>query len=337
MVSVYKLLALVLPLLGFFSSLNKDQQEYTINGFAQGTSYTIKYFAVKPVITKSAIDSILTDIDASMSLYQPNSLINKFNASTDGVVLDAQFKAVMDRAFEIYKDTQGKFDVTVGPLVQAWGFGPKPITEFPDSLTIRKLLNIVGMDGLELKGDFLKKKVPGIQVDLNGIAQGYSVDVVADYLSRLGITSFVVEIGGELRVKGLKPDGSGRRIGIEGPALTPLAEPQIRHIINITDGAVTTSGNYRKWIQKGSKKITHLIDPSTGYPLDNQLISATIYAKDAITADGYDNAVMAMDVKEAIRFIESNGNMEAYLIYHQEDGKIADTLTKGFKKMIVDK
>ncbi|MEJ5961999.1 FAD:protein FMN transferase [Pedobacter immunditicola] len=323
----------MLVLLGY---LKKDQEEYTINGYAQGTSYTIKYYAENPVISKAAVDSILTDIDSSMSLYQPNSLINEFNASKEGVVLDAQFKAVISKAFEVYKDTQGKFDVTVGPLVQAWGFGSKPITEFPDSLTIRKLLNIVGMDGIELNGNFLKKRLPGIQVDLNGIAQGYSVDVVADYLCSLGITSFVVEIGGELRVKGLKPDGSRRRIGIEGPALTPLAEPQIRHIINITDGAVTTSGNYRKWIQKGAKKIAHLIDPSTGYPLDNQLISVTIYAKDAISADGYDNAVMAMDVKEAIRFIESRGDMEAYLIYHQEDGKIADTLTKGFKKMIVN-
>lgn len=336
MVHFYKLHALILPLLVLFSLLQKDQHEYIINGYAQGTDYTIKYFAVKPLINKSAVDSILTDIDASMSLYQPNSLINKFNASTEGLVLDAQFKAVMCKAFEVHEDTQGKFDVTVGPLVQAWGFGSKPITEFPDSLTIKKLLKIVGMGGLELNGNFLKKKLPGIQVDLNGIAQGYSVDVVAEYLDGLGVTSYVVEIGGELRVKGLKPDGSGRRIGIEGPALTPLAEPQIRHIINITEGAVTTSGNYRKWIQKGSKKIAHLIDPSTGYPLDNQLISATICAKDAITADGYDNAVMAMDVKEAIRFIESKGDMEAYLIYRQEDGKIADTLTKGFKKMIVN-
>ena len=336
MVAIYKVLALILPLFVLSVYLKKDQQEFTIKGYAQGTDYTIKYFAANPVITKKAVDSILTDIDTSMSLYQSNSLINKFNASTEGMVIDAQFKVVMCKAFEVYKDTQGKFDVTVGPLVQAWGFGSKPITEFPDSLTIRKLLNIVGMDGLELNGNFLQKKRPGIQIDLNGIAQGYSVDVVGAYLSKLGVTSFVVEIGGELLVKGLKPDGVGRRIGIEGPGLSPMAEPQIRHIINIKDGAVTTSGNYRKWIQKGAKRITHLIDPFTGYPMDNQLISATIYAKDAITADGYDNAVMAMEVKEAIRFIESKGDMEAYLIYHQKDGKIADTLTKGFKKMIVD-
>jgi thiamine biosynthesis lipoprotein len=336
MLSVHQIYILILPLLVFFGTHKKEQQEYSINGFAQGTTYSIKYFATKPVITENAIDSVLSKIDSSMSLYQPHSLINKFNASTGGLVLDEQFKAVMQKSFEINKDTKGKFDVTVAPLVQAWGFGSKPIKEFPDSITIRKLLNVVGMDGLELNGNFLKKKKPGIQVDLNGIAQGYSVDVVAGHLCNMGITSFVVEIGGELLVKGLKPDGSVRRIGIEGPALTPLAEPQIRHIINVTDGAVTTSGNYRKWLQKGSKKIAHLIDPTTGYPLENQLISATIYARDAITADGYDNAVMAMDVEEAIRFIERKGNMEAYLIYHREDGKIADTLTKGFKKMMVN-
>ena len=151
-----------------------------------------------------------------------------------------------------------------------------------------------------------------------------------------GITSFLVEIGGELVSRGLKPDGSVRRIGIEGPAATPMAEPEIRHVINIYNGAVTTSGNYRKWLQKGSKKVTHLINPKTGYPIDSQLISATIYAKDAITADGYDNAVMAMELNEAIKFVEERKDMEAYIIYRKPDGKIADTLTKGFKKMIIN-
>ncbi len=314
----------------------KEQQQYTINGYAQGTTYSIKYFASAAVVSKDQIDSILLSIDSSMSLYKPHSLINRFNASGEGLVLDAHFTAVMKRAFEIYKDTKGNFDVTVAPLVQAWGFGPKSVTFFPDSLAIKSLLRNVGMDGLELRGNFLKKNKPGIQVDLNGIAQGYSVDVVAGFLSQKGITSFVVEIGGELLAKGLKPDGSGRKIGIEGPAATPFAEPEIRHIIHVHDGAVTTSGNYRKWLQKGEKRITHLISPKTGYPIDNQLISVTIYAKDAITADGYDNAVMAMEVTEAVRFIEDKKDMEAYIIYRKPDGMIADTLTTGFKRMIVN-
>src|SRR5690606_7856053 len=143
-------------------------------------------------------------------------------------------------------------------------------------------------------GNRLTKAKPCIRIDLNGIAQGYSVDVIASHLVKKGISSFVVEIGGELRMKGPKPDGSGLRIGIEGPALSPDGEPVTRHIISINNGAITTAGNYRKYLQKGTGKVTHLIDPKTGYPLDNALISVTLYAKDAITADGYDSPLMAM-------------------------------------------
>jgi thiamine biosynthesis lipoprotein len=340
--------AIVLPILLLISFLykGKDQQQYILHGYAQGTDYSIKYFAESPLVSGHDIDSILTKIDSSMSLYKPYSLINKFNASTKDLIMDTDFSSVMNRSFEIYKDTQGKFDVTVAPLVQAWGFGPKPINLFPDSAKIRELLKNVGMNFLELNGTELIKKQPGVQIDLNGIAQGYSVDVVADYLLHQGITSFVVEIGGEIRMKGPKPDGSAMRIGIEGPALnetimcsgaqTEMNRNQITHVISFNEGAVTTSGNYRKYLKAGGKKISHLINPKTGYPLDNQLISVTIYAKDAITADGYDNAVMAMGVEEALAFVSARKNMEAYIIYHRKDGSVTDTLTAGFRKMIVN-
>jgi thiamine biosynthesis lipoprotein len=326
---------LLLPLLISLFTQKKDQRQYSIHGYAQGTDYSIKYFAEDSIVTKGAVDSILLKIDSSMSLYKPYSLISQFNRAEKGILLDAHFARVMRKSFEIYKDTQGKFDVTVAPLVQAWGFGPKPVESFPDSATVKQLLQNVGMNYLELDGDYLKKSKPGVKIDLNGIAQGYSVDVVADYLLKKGIRSFVVEIGGELRVAGPKPDGSVMRIGIEGPALSAQSEPEIRHILSFSNGAVTTSGNYRKYLQRGKGKIAHLINPKTGYPLDNQLISATIYAKDAITADGYDNAVMAMGVEEALAFVSAKKGMEAYLIYHRKDGSVADTLTNGFRKMIL--
>jgi thiamine biosynthesis lipoprotein len=335
MVFSAKFLTFMIPLLIFLLLQQKDQQQFTIHGFAQGTDYTVKYFAEREVIAKQEVDSILLKIDSSMSLYKPYSLINKFNAAAEGQMIDSQFKKVIQKSFEINKDTKGKFDVTVAPLVQAWGFGPKPINNYPDKFAIKQLLKLVGMDKLKLEGSYLKKKKPGLQIDLNGIAQGYSVDVVADYLYKRGIKSFVVEIGGELRIEGLKPDGTARKIGIEGPPADPAAEPDIKHVISIEKGAVTTSGNYRKWLQKGSKKIAHLIDPKTGYPLNNQMISVTIYARDAMTADGYDNAIMAMGVQEALDFIEAREDMQAYLIYHRKDGSIADTLTSGFKKMMI--
>jgi thiamine biosynthesis lipoprotein len=333
---INKSFILMIPLLISFLFRKDDQQQYVIHGYAQGTDYTIKYFATDSVVKKKEVDSILAVIDTAMSLYKPYSLINRFNASEKGLKLDQHFAAVMRKSFEINKATGGKFDVTVAPLVQAWGFGAKPIVKFPDSLEIKHILNCVGMHYLNLKGNQLKKEKSCIQVDLNGIAQGYSVDVVAGYLLKKGITSFVVEIGGELRMKGPKPDGTAIRIGIEGPAETPGKEPVIRHVVSINDGAITTSGNYRKYLQKGAKKIAHLIDPKTGYPLDNEMISVTVYAEDAITADGFDNALMAMTVKEALAFVTKRKNMEAYIIYHKKDGSVADTLTTGFRKLITE-
>ncbi|RAJ31090.1 FAD:protein FMN transferase [Pedobacter cryoconitis] len=336
MVLVYKTWVIVVLLLLSFFVKRKEQQQYTLHGYAQGTDYSIKYYAESPLVSVAEVDSILLKIDSSMSLYKPYSLISKFNNATKALSIDAHFLCVINKSFEVYKATDGRFDITVAPLVQAWGFGPKPITVFPDSARIKELLKNVGMNLLEVKGNELFKKQPGVRIDLNGIAQGYSVDVVADYLLHKGITCFVVEIGGEIRMKGPKPDGTALRVGIEGPALNELSEPQIRHVISFKEGAVTTSGNYRKYLQAGGKKISHLINPKTGYPLDNQLISVTIFAKDALTADGYDNAVMAMSVEQALEFVSAKKNMEAYLIYHRKDGSVTDTLTAGFKKMIVN-
>lgn len=314
----------------------EPQQQFMLQGYAQGTSYSIKYFAVKLKVRQSDIDAVLLDIDTSMSLYQSHSLINKFNSSTKGLVVDRHFKAVIQRSFEIYKDTQGKFDVTVAPLVAVWGFGPEGLRQFPDSAAVIRILENVGMNKLTLRGNTLTKLKPGVQVDLNGIAQGYTVDVVSAYLIRQGITSFVVEIGGELKVKGLKPNGTRRRIGLEGPAEHGVSSAEIRKIISFENGAVTTSGNYQKYLQDGHKKRSHLIDPKTGFPLDNQMISVTVFAKDAMTADGYDNALMAMTVPEALAFVKARKGMDAYMIYRLKDGTIKDTMSVGFKKMIVD-
>lgn len=326
----------LLSLLLLFFPFRKEKRQYVIQGYAQGTDYTIKYFASDSLVTKSAIDSILLKIDSSMSLYKPYSLISKFNRSSEGLALDPHFRKVMQRSFEIAKATGGKFDVTVKPLVQAWGFGAERINTFPDSAGVKRLLACTGMNNLQLKGKYLYKKKPCIQVDLNGIAQGYSVDVVASYLLKNKITSFVVEIGGELRINGLHPDGGKFKIGIEGPGDSINPEPSVKHVMGLSAGAVTTSGNYRKFLQQGGRKISHLIDPTTGYPLQNEMISVTLYADDAITADGYDNALMAMHVDEALRFVKTVKHMEAYIIYHDKNGKVIDTLSAGFKKMIVD-
>lgn len=318
-----------------------EQQLYTITGFAQGTGYSLRYYADTKRVSKAQVDSLLQQIDASMSLYKPGSLINQFNAAERYLRVDEGFRTVLQKSFEIYEKTAGRFDVTVAPLVQLWGFGPVPVQRFPDSSEVRETLKQVGMSRLKLKRNILYKTNPKIRIDLNGIAQGYSVDQVAGFLKARGIQSYMVEIGGEVVVHGLKPDNSGYRIGIEGPVPenadlgTADGRPVFRHIVELKQGAITTSGNFNKYLKYKNGKISHLIDPKTGYPLDNRMISVTVYAADAITADGYDNALMSMDVEEAMAFAKKS-NLEAYFIYHKPDGQVADTLTKGFKKLLVN-
>jgi len=320
-----------------FSATNSlDLKEFRLNGYAQGTTYAISYFAKDSLVTKPQIDSILNVIDLSMSLYKDNSIISKFNQSDNGIAIDEHFSKVFKRAVDIYTDTQGLFDVTVAPLVQLWGFGPKKIISFPDSNAIKAIMPCIGMDKLALKADVLVKDKKCISIDLNGIAQGYSVDVVANFLIEKGIKVFVVEIGGELRALGPKPNGLPIKIGIEGPIKNQYDEAKIKHIMSFTEGAVTTSGNYAKYLSNGNQKISHLIDPKSGHPLQNEMISVTVFAKDAITADGYDNALMAMNLQQALAFVNARKELEAYIIYKKPNGKVADTLTTGFKKLILN-
>ncbi|UKT64824.1 FAD:protein FMN transferase [Pedobacter mucosus] len=317
----------------FYSNFKPELKQYKITGFAQGTDYTIMYYAKDSLATKKGIDSLLDEIDLSMSLYKKGSLINQFNRADQQIKTDHFMNDVLKKSFEIYYDSKGIFDITVAPLVQAWGFGPKANNKEPSKTEIKSILKNVGISNLKLADGILSKTKPAIQIDLNGIAQGYSVDLIADYLIKKGIKSFVAELGGEIRIAGPKPDGTPMKIGIEGPDQD--GTPIIRHVASLNTGAITTSGNYRKFHQSGKKKISHLINAKTGYPLENEMISVTVYAENAITADGYDNVLMGMHLKQALKFVEKRENLQAYFVYHKKDGSIADTLSTGFKKYLI--
>jgi len=306
--------------------------EYHINGTAQGTTYHITYYAPNACITKVQTDSIFRKLDSSLSIYKPYSLINQFNASVTYVEMDQHFSNVIKKSIEIYRTTHGLFDITVYPLVSAWGFGQRSIATPPDSAEINKLLPCIGTEKLYIKRNKLYKRLPCVKIDVNGIAQGYSIDVIAGFLEGQGVLNYVAELGGEIRVSGKKPGGAIFQIGIEGPAKHAADEPEIRKILSLTSGAITTSGNYRKYYMNGNKKITHIINPQTGYSIQNEMISTTIYAKKAITADGYDNALLTMGLKGAFKFMNRHKEMEAYFIFRQPDGSIADTATAGFPK-----
>lgn len=308
---------------------------YHITGSAQGTTYHITYYATDSVVSKTDIERLLTELDHSLSIYQPHSLISQFNASSEKLVIDKHLQKVIRKSLQVYKATNGIFDITAYPLVEAWGFGiNKLLGNLPDSATISTLRNCVGSDKIHLKNNLLVKTAPCVKLDVNGIAQGYSVDVLADFLEDKGINCYMVEIGGELRVKGQKPDGTYMKIGIEGPATNGNDAPFIKRVITLKKGAITTAGNYRKYFELGKQRISHLIDARTGYPIQNEMISVTVIAKDAISADGYDTPLMGMGLNEALAFMNKNRNMQAYFIYHKPDGTVADTATIGFYKLI---
>lgn len=336
--TLLKTVPLLLILCSFTEVYRRDDYKaYHLSGYAQGTTYSIIYYSRNESVKNIQIDSILDNIDQSMSLYKQNTLISQFNASPRGIRLDAHFKKVIQKSFEIYKASKGYFDITIAPLVQAWGFGPVKAEAMPSKASIIQAKKHIGSDKLLLKGDSLLKTDPEVKIDVNGIAQGYSVDVLADFLESRGIANYLVELGGELRVKGKKlPGAEPFHIGIESPS-DNLTEGPVRKILQIPEGAITTSGSYKKFYTADQKRISHLIDPRTGYPFQNDMISVTVYAKDAITADGYDNVLMGMGIKKSLKFLKSRRNMEAYFIYQKKDGTIADTASAGFYKFISTK
>lgn len=312
-----------------------DMRSFRILGFAQGTSYQITYYAKEQQVNKQQVQQILNNIDSSLSIYKSYSLISQFNRSASGLTVDRHLKKVVEKSLEISNQTGGAFDITIQPLVQAWGFGTEPIAAIPDSAKVQSLLTCVGTDKVQLKKNYLKKKAPCVRLDVNGIAQGYTVDVLAEYLDTKGISHYLVELGGEIRIKGRKqPGGELMTIGIEGPTEDGEQVFPIQTVIRPAFGAVTTSGDYRKYLETGSGKLSHLINPKSGYPLKNEMISTTVWAKDAITADGYDNALMGMGLEKALEFAEKQENLEAYFIYRQASGSVADTATTGFYKLM---
>jgi Membrane-associated lipoprotein involved in thiamine biosynthesis len=325
-------------LLGATDPSDAEVRKYTVSGYAQGTNYTITYYATDQVLLRGSVDSLLTVIDSSMSLYKPYSLINKINGGGQGVYeVDEHFRNVLRKSSRIHRRSRGSFDITIAPLVQLWGFGAEAIRRLPDSADVSLALKCVGMDKIRLKGHRLEKKADCVQLDMNGIAQGYSVDLLADLLDRKGVRHYVVELGGELRVKGGRPDGTPMRIGIERPTTGSRNGTTLKTVITIAEGAVTTAGNYRKFQQDGAETLSHHIDPKTGYPFQTGIISATVYARNAMTADAYDNVIMAMHADEAIRFVEGQKDLEAFIIYKEENGSLLkDTMSSGFRRLIMN-
>jgi len=328
-------LNLILTLLLFLTSCKEKPVYLNFTGFAQGTTYNM-VFESRDEITASSlqtdVEKILRNFDMSVSLYEDSSVLSRINRN-ETTVPDSVFTEVFKRSKEISLETGGAFDVTVGPLVKAWGFGPDSQKSFTEAKR-DSLLNLVGMEKVELRNDSIIKADPGINLDFNAIAQGYSVDLICLYFDGLGIKSYLVEIGGEVRVKGDK-GGVMWKIGIDRPTDNNMIPGnELQAIIQMKDRSLATSGNYRKFYVENGIKYSHTIDPKTGYPAKNTLLSATILASDCATADGIATACMVMGKDRTIEFLGLHPEYEAFLVYSDDSGNLMTWASENLKEFI---
>ena len=247
---------------------------------------------------------------------------------------DSFFQTCFNRSIEISRETKGAFDITIAPLANAWGFGFKK-GAFPDSLMIDSLLQITGYEKVKLENGKVVKQDPSVMLSCSAVAKGYSVDVIARLLDRKGIKNYMVDIGGEVVVKGKNATGDLWRIGINKPYDDSLAVKQdIQVVLNLTDLGMATSGNYRNYYYKDGKKYAHTIDPRTGYPVQHSILSSTVIAEDCMTADALATSFMVMGLEEAETFCKANPKIDAYFIYSGDNGEFKTYYTEGMKKYI---
>ncbi len=312
---------LILVFLLLTACSRSREAAFTYNeGNIFGTWYHFKYAHPTGEDLHEEILELLSDFDRSLSTYNPDSLISRVNRNEPGIALDDLFINCFKRAQEISSDTDGAFDITVGPLVNAWGFGSGKKLELTPGL-VEKLLKTTGYEMVRVEGSLLIKAHPGIQLDVNAVAKGYAVDVVGDFLEEEGCTDFMIEIGGEVVTRGRNPDNIPWRIGINKPVDDPLlAQQELHTVVSLTDIAMATSGNYRNFYIKDGVKYAHTIDPRTGYPVQHSLLSATVLAPDCMTADAYATAFMVMGWEEAKALVERHSELEALLIYSDAGG-----------------
>jgi FAD:protein FMN transferase len=307
------LILLLLPVFGY------SQIPIKIEGEAQGTTYHITYYDKKNRDLKPEIEKILQDYDRSVSTYKSNSIITRINKNDKSVKADAYFKACFKTAKKIYKKTNGCFDPTVYPLVNAWGFGPEKKIKV-EKQKIDSILQFVGFDLIELKGNKIIKKDDRVQLDFNAFAQGYSVDVVSNFLKSKNIKSFVVEIGGEVYANNLKPDNTFWTVGIEKPVDNKESENPFEAFVKLKNLAIATSGNYRKYFIENGVKYAHHIDPKTGYPTKNNLLSASVFSRNCIVSDATATGLLVMGLDKAKVYLDNNKDIFGYLIYSDENG-----------------
>lgn len=318
----------------------------SITGNALGTTFIIKTSDDSLKTNPQEIDYLIESFNLELSTYIPNSIISEFNEIDSMVDLNTTeyFKSCFDLSYEIFKTTEGAFDPTVYPLVSLWGFF-KDIKNAPSDADIDSVLNFVGLDkdNYTYENGIFTKKEPRLKLVFNAIAKGQCVDVVADYLDAKGQENYFIEIGGEIRVKGENTEKKKWLIGIDVPVESNTGKNgtmnrELENYFEITNKAVATSGNYRDFYELDGKKYSHTISPSTGRPVRHNLLSATVIADDAASADAYATAFMVLGVEKSLELIKNHPelNLDAYLLFENKQGRIERAYSKGMYKYLMD-
>ena len=319
----------VLMFLSIFSC--KKAPDYTtLKGTAFGTQFHIKYQSDFQGDMVKTVDSIVKSVNKSLSTYDKTSDISRINQGDTSIVVDSKFKEVYKKSKRIFMETNGVFDPTIGVLVNAWDFGPEKKLKNLDSLTVKELMKQVGFDKVHLQNNKIIKENPKTYFDFNAIAKGYGIDVIGRFFESKDIHNYMIEIGGEVRVRGKSTSNDNWKIGIEHPNFD--GTQSIQKIVELNNESIATSGTYRKFkLDKNGNKYAHILNTKTGYPAKSNLLSASVIAPlDCADVDGYATTLIAMGLEKSKEFLKNHQELKAFLIYVDKNGKMQTFQTEAF-------
>lgn len=298
-------------------SCQKEYKNTKVSGPVFGTGYNIQFYSESGKNYQKQFDSLFNVVNKSLSTYIPDSDISRINKNED-VEVDEHFKRVFKKSKEVYRFTEGAFDPTIGNVVNAWNFGADTNKFLTDSTTIDSLMKFVGLNKIGLKASKIIKQKTSY-LEFNAIAKGYGVDVIGEFLESKKITNYLVEIGGEIRVKGINLEKqSPWKVGLDEPRFD--GEQSVFKALELKDEAMATSGTYRKFkLDENGNRYAHIINTKTGYPTKTNVLSVSVIGPDCMTADAYATAFQAMGIERVTKFLESHSELKAYFIYEDND------------------
>lgn len=326
-----RILAFLLVLIVLACKPEKTLEKNVAFGKAMGTTYSITYFTKGQVDLQNEIESVFAAVYQSMSTYIPNSDISRINSGDSTVVVDVMFKEVFEISRKVYTKSNGYFDPTVGVLVNAWGFGPGESMPM-DSTRVDSLLQFVGFNKVQLTGEgVIKKSNPFIEFDFNAVAKGYSIDRLGVLLDEKGIENYLIEVGGEILTKGTNLTTEKLwAVGVDDPE--DMENRGGATVVELSNKALASSGNYRKFRidELTGEKYVHTIDPKTGFTKNSNVLGTTVLADNCATADAFATAFMVMEFEDTRAFLSSQDDIDAFIIYLDDEGNTLGFKTKGF-------